>query len=908
MKKNKVIVPQLLALAISQMLMAPGVRADSALGPDTVLANWLAGGMATSKWMDERGKSLLIPELNRTPGGMLYTYPYEPPVFVPLGDAWAMRLHAEVGALHNSHPISSARFNERRDWSSGLLLNAFNLGLENERTARFLEVAGGGLTRSDQYLQIKYGRYGDYKVRAYLNEFEQPFGGDAKTFFSGAGTGYLALNPGFGLAPGGAGSANTAAAKANDAINMNRALQAADLSLTRKKAGLEMEAAVSDDTTLFMRYGQERREGARPFAGTMGFVFAMTPAGGGATNVPAGSAVETIEPIAYRTHDLISSLRWARDTVQANLTYTGSFFRNEIDTLTWENPYSSGNGPGILKYGRSDLAPNNDFHHMKLDLASSGLPMRGQVNGAFSVGRMTQNDPYTAPIVNSGNLVSTPISSAGTPLANPTPFTSQGLASASPVLNANLWNTTDALSQKSANARIDTWLGQLGGSIQPGDDLTLRAKVRRYAEDNKTRYVAYNPLTGQYGYVALDGGLWVNSKGYSGLYSDTTGTISTPSGRIDVLRSVFPIRYRSIPFEYRRDNYSIDADLRLARRTMLTASYEREEYLRAHRERERTWEDRIRVALNNRNLDWATVRLSYEHGKRKGGAYNPDPYEPFIMSPEHPVASTQGGNSGNLMAVPPHTLNDLRKFDLADREQHVANARINFMVRHDMDVMLSARVLDNAYEADYGRSMDRTTSVNAEWSWSVAPRTSAYTHYSFQRSHQRQGNINDAASGPYNLGNEDGNAGGANFPLANAWTGESRDNSHAFGLGGRYGFGKALLESNFTLVYSRNRNGYTYASATALTNPAVPAFVAMAGTGMDDTVYRQRTLETSLSYQYSKKLAWRVFHRYDMAKFADWHYDGLQNVYNNIAFLTAGPQNYNGNTVGIFLQYTLAQN
>ena len=26
-------------------------------------------------------------------------------------------------------------------------------------------------------------------------------------------------------------------------------------------------------------------------------------------------------------------------------------------------------------------------------------------------------------------------------------------------------------------------------------------------EDNRTNYVAFNPLTGQYGYIAIDGGL-----------------------------------------------------------------------------------------------------------------------------------------------------------------------------------------------------------------------------------------------------------------------------------------------------------------------------------------------------------------------------------------------------------------
>jgi hypothetical protein len=74
---------------------------------------------------------------------------------------------------------------------------------------------------------------------------------------------------------------------------------------------------------------------------------------------------------------------------------------------------------------------------------------------------------------------------------------------------------------------------------------------------------------------------------------------------------------------------------------------------------------------------------------------------------------------------------------------------------------------------------------------------------------------------------------------------------------------------------------------------------------MDDSVYRQNILDTSLTFSIKKNMAWRLFHRYERAKFADWHYDGLQNVYNNIAFLGAGPQRYSVNTVGVFFQYTL---
>lgn len=897
------LVPRVIALAISQLFAGSCALADSAAGPDTVYANTLTPrGAVSGMNRDDRGKSLMIPDLERSPTGLSYSWPYEPPRYVPLNDSWLARFTAEAGVLHSDGPVYSAKFNERRDWSNGLLVNNVSLGLENEATARYLDVTGGGLGRDDQFFRATYGRYNDYKARFYFNEISQPFGDRTRTFFDGAGTGNLALRPGFGLSPGGAGTANTAAAKQADAINVRNALQDVDIGLNRKKVGLETESKLNNDTSLLLRYSQEQREGTRPFGGAMGFITSVTAAGGGATNLPGGSAVETIEPIDYRTHDVLASMRWAKDNLQANLTYTGSFFRNSINTLTWENPFSSANGPGILKYGRTDLAPDNNFNHLKLDFAGSGLPMRGQINGVLSVGRMSQDDDLVAPVANSGNLVSTAISSANTPLPNPTPFTSQGAASASPVLNANLWNTTDALNQKSANARIDTWSGQLGGSVQPTDDLTLRLKLRRYAEDNKTNYLAYNPLTGQYGYVALDGGLWVNAKGYSGIYSDQTGTIMTPSGNIDVVRSVFPIRYRSIPFEYRKDNYTIDGDYRLAKRTMMTLGYEREEYTRAHRERDKTWEDRFRIAFNNRDISWATLRVSYEYGDRKGTNYNPDPYEPFILSPAAAMTSTQGSNSGNLMTIPPHTLAQLRKLDLADRKQHVINARMNFLLHQNMDLMLSGKLLDNGNDAPFGRSVERIASWNADWSWNVSPSAGTYAHYSFQRSRQRQANINDAASGPYTQGNNDDKAGGANYPLSNAWSEAFRDNSHSFGLGGRYGFGKFSLDSNFTMTLSRVEIGYEFASAAAL---ATPALAATAGAGMPTTIYRLNALETGLRYQAAKNMAWRLFHRYEKAKFSDWHYDGLQSVYNNMAFLGAGPQNYSANIIGVLFQYTL---
>ena len=75
---------------------------------------------------------------------------------------------------------------------------------------------------------------------------------------------------------------------------------------------------------------------------------------------------------------------------------------------------------------------------------------------------------------------------------------------------------------------------------------------------------------------------------------------------------------------------------------------------------------------------------------------------------------------------------------------------------------------------------------------------------------------------------------------------------------------------------------------------------------MPDIVSRLQTLETSLKIRVGKDTALRFYHRYERAKFKDWHYDGLPLVLGNgeAVFLGAGPQDYAGNVFGVFFQYT----
>jgi hypothetical protein len=346
---------------------------------------------------DARGVSQLAPEPGRAPGGRLHEAPYAIPSFQPFGNDWSYRFSAETGAVHG--PGGAPALRDYGDYGSGVVLNHLHFGLERSATAHYFDFAAAAVGREDQHYRASAGRYGAFRASLHFSELPKLFTERARTVFQGAGTGSLTLPA--GLVPGN-----------NTPAQLSAALQSSpffDLGFDRKRAGIEFEATPGAEWRFYASYRQDRKRGTRPF--------------GGASGYPGAPAVELIEPLDHRTHDVAAGLQWTGATRQANLSYTGSFFRNAVDTLSWEHPLVVGD-PAVVWRSRMDLHPDNNFHNLKLDVGAV-LPLRGRLTGGLSLGRMTQDDALVAPTVNAGLL-------GATDLAN--------------------WNTPAALSQPSARA------------------------------------------------------------------------------------------------------------------------------------------------------------------------------------------------------------------------------------------------------------------------------------------------------------------------------------------------------------------------------------------------------------------------------------------------------------------------
>ena len=100
-------------------------------------------------------------------------------------------------------------------------------------------------------------------------------------------------------------------------------------------------------------------------------------------------------PIDDYTDRLDAGINWTGDSFTFALAYYGSFYRNELDSLSWDNPFTSFPGADM---GQLAVEPDNDFHQISFS-GAFGMQAWDTVL-AFSIasGRGEQNAallPYT---------------------------------------------------------------------------------------------------------------------------------------------------------------------------------------------------------------------------------------------------------------------------------------------------------------------------------------------------------------------------------------------------------------------------------------------------------------------------------------------------------------------------------
>lgn len=907
------------AVAAALATFAQAALADSGAGVDTALGNALnPAGVPTAGTRDPDG--LGEAGNSRTPTGLLVAPPYALREPNKLDGGWTLRAQAEAGGLKVGGDRQSARFGEYKSQKSGAYLNNALLEADNAASGHFLQVLAGGLGRDDQYFGLNAGRYNDWKLRLFYNETPHVFTSTYRNLWAGTGTSRLTLAslPAGPLAPATAATTDAAIGAAVLATPYST------LSVQRRKGGLRLEKTLGEEAQLFASFSSEQRKGARPFG--------LVSAGGGGTG-----GIEIPESIDYDTHEVIAGGQWHRGHTSVNLSASASLFRNNVSTMSIDNPMFLAAANGIASFPQAvfDLYPDNELYNLKLE-AAHAIPEfnRLRFTALLSASSSRQNDALIAQTPYAGAVVG-------------------GVA-------GGAWDTPASLSQSTAGARIDTRLMDFGAAISPTATLDLKAKLRQYETDNDTRYLACNPLTGQLGRLTNDGsgGAFATPNLTAG--NNPPGTLATAYNaalcNLEAVRALglVPaagnVNLLSVPYDYTQRNGSLGGEWRLGGGQTLSAALEREEYERSHRERTDTHENRIKLGYVNRAPAWGTVRASLEHGQRRGSAYVSDPYDEFVSGSLGPLPSAATTNVTSWIHI-----NDLhRKFDLADRDTTVVNLRLNHALREDLDVALALQRSERKYPGSaYGRSgSERRGSASVDLNWQASPDLAITAYVSRQTSRMAQVGLQQnacvigttyyfysdgsvavtptptaaqTAAGITVVGTS-GAVTGANFqalcgtasatsplyPTSRTWTADQADSSTSAGASVFRNFGAWSLDTQAQYTNGRTSLAYTYNAAalglvtSGAPTPAQLAALALIGNGMPDIRFEQVSLQASALVPVNKSVAVRLLLRHERGRLRDWHYDGVaanpSPAANQQTYLDAGPQDWRASAVGAFVQ------
>lgn len=839
-----------LPLAVAIFLALPA-HADSGVGVDTWRGNKLdpaAGSQIDG--CDPRGTSRMDPGQRRSPTGNLYNCPSPPPLLKRHGD-WESYGVVQFGLIGTSGDDQNAWWNRYVDWDEGFILGLIDFSFERAADGSYGNVRASRISDDDEYYQAVFGRAGSYKVQAFIRDMPNVLSNNFRSIWNGVGSNNLTLVDSLPV-----GASTPAEVAAASAAAGNRRL-----SVKREKQGLSYSVFLSPQWTAYADASHEQRSGARAYGGPFFFNFPF-PGNGG--------ALETPKPIDDSTMNFNGGFRYAGKIWRMEFGYQGSFYRDQNTRYTFETPYSlypvvPGAVSAPLRVGQMSTEPDNDYQNFRASLTRK-IPMNGEVSVTASVGRMSQDDKLIAPIDCQGVFG---IGLGGSLQLGPqNPF----------LYNCDNWNTPNALSQKTGDMRIDTTLVDARISLQPTTDVSVRGNLRFNREDYRNVYIAYNPMTRDYGYVAENGAQGSIVPGEMGLWNPITGA------------SVLT-RVRSLPLDMQTIDGSLGVDWRVGSKDILGATFSYNLFEPTNRERKRVDTNNLKLTWINRGLNWLTLRTNFSVIRQNGDRYNYDPYD-FTFSSDLP------GYVPPAAGVPAHTVEALRKYDVSSRDQEKLDVMATFMPRPDMTLSASVRLDRNSYDATLGRQDYDTWGTTLQWEWQPANESIVTAYVAADQSKLNLANVQDQGGGA----GADPLLGGTTYPLNGVWKLNDKQRDYYGGITLNQRIAKVRLDLNWNTIYSRGTDGYTYASPAAL---AYPAGVAPGpGSGaFPAMIYRVNSLTVGVTIPLVENISLRLFDYYERASFSDWHYAGFdsQRVVDHRVYVDGGPESYSANLVGVLL-------
>jgi hypothetical protein len=601
-----------------------------------------------------------------------------------------------------------------------------------------------------------------------------------------------------------------------------------------------------------------------------------------------GTAAVTIPDLIDQTTDQYNvSLNYNGDNLFFQAAYYGSVFKNNVGSMTWQNPFIQ-----TPTFSTMSSAPSNDQNDNFLaDVGNSplGLPV-SSLNG--HVDWTAFNAKFTAKPTKGLNVVAS--------------YKYDDRDNRTPV---NTYEFYDAGEPKAStaspfNAALGLPAGTLGNNINIYANRPYSKKVNQATIEGDYAVARGNWLKAGYQYEQIERscpGSWINCA-------------DAPKTRENTLRAEW--RFNAVEDLSARLGYA---------RSQRTVDYD-----------ENGWLALVPMANVVPTGGATTSVLGFFNQTGLGG-----------FGPVAPFVPLQSGDLGiffpNNSALPQalygsrndiHEIIGMRRFNMADRNRDKVRSSVNWQASESLSVQGSLDYnKDNYKNSMFGLTDSQSWALNLDGTFAVNDALSASAYYSYEDQRSQSAGASYASGAITNAafvgqaGNSlvsggcfstvtDKNQNAKIDPCLN-WSTDMRDKVDTFGAALNYrGLMSGRLDLLGDLVFTHARTNNNVKGGQYVNNPfaaAAPAPALPAGTpavffipGAALPTVDTKTVELRLSGQYAidKMSAVRVLYWFQRLKSNDYSFDGMQ--YGSITSVmptNEQPFNYNVHVVGVTYVY-----
>jgi MtrB/PioB family decaheme-associated outer membrane protein len=453
--------------------------------------------------------------------------------------------------------LKTSKFNEYRDVRNGFYLRRVDVKFEDVlNTKNYVRLQSQRTLYHDQSYLGTFGEFGKFKIQFRYDEIPHTYSNTTRTLYTAASPGvwvYPAL-----IRQSVQAYQATVPAPPGTSVQMLINTQVVPQSsfitpaILRKAGAALFSYDLSEAWSLNGSFFRESERGTRP----IGVIMNSSPS----ASATAGYGVELPEVLNYFNNLVKFGTEYGKRKWGIQAAYIGSFFQNDTQQMTWDNPFRFSNETVANPLtGRMSLYPDNQAHNFSF-AGAADFTKYMRVMASVSPGWLRQNEPFL-------------------PYTTNTAINTCGTGGAQPCTSLAVLPAASLSGDKQTLAMNYTLVTTAWKSLQ------LKAMYRQYDYNNNTPIFNLTPVEGD---------------------------------------AAAPGSEQSTPFGFNRKNLEVSGEWFFAKKSSFKAGYAAEWMDRSHRDVAHSLENSVFTSVDWVPHKDLLVRVSYRHADRKPDVYQDD--------------------------------------------------------------------------------------------------------------------------------------------------------------------------------------------------------------------------------------------------------------------------------------------